>query len=155
MGDTTDDFREKIESAIREVLGRDSIKKVAIRKSSKGNYTAYSIDAHVEDHSELAMVHDKVKLIDAITPPEVDPEQAAQQEQERKMVQQLTIEGQQASIAKDIASAQKDMATASKIPVDAQKVLAETDKTQAETDQTEIENRVIGTRALNEVSLVI
>lgn len=64
VGSTSEDYREKIESALRNVLGQGSIKKISMRKSGKGNYTAYSVDAYVEDHSQLTEVHDKLKVIE-------------------------------------------------------------------------------------------
>jgi putative lipoic acid-binding regulatory protein len=64
VGSASKDYREKIESVLKEVLGADMIKNISERLSGKGSYTAYSIDAHVEDHSQLAVIHGKIKTIE-------------------------------------------------------------------------------------------
>ncbi len=58
------DYRSEVESVFKEVLGADAIKDISERLSGKGSYTAYSIDAHVQDHSQLSVIHDKIKVID-------------------------------------------------------------------------------------------
>ena len=59
VGSISEKYRSELETIFREVLGEDSIKEISTRLSGKGNYMAYTIEAHVHDHSQLEIIHQK------------------------------------------------------------------------------------------------
>lgn len=59
VGGISEEYRKKLKVIFNEVLGEESIKEISTRLSGKGNYIAYNIEAHVHDHSQLEIIHDK------------------------------------------------------------------------------------------------
>ncbi len=60
IGSPSAEYQKSVESIFYEVLGQDSIKEITARPSGKGNYTAYSVDAHIQDYEQLKIIHEKV-----------------------------------------------------------------------------------------------
>jgi hypothetical protein len=101
---------------------------------------------------------DKQKLLEALAPPEVTPEQ----QQQQAAIAQLQFEGQAAEIAKTQGEAVLKQAQAAKTTAEVPQTEAETDKTRAETleslaqgEQKNLENDVIKTTAVNNLDVVI
>ena len=91
---------------------------------------------------------DKIKLKQALTPPQISPEQAAEQKKQQDAIQQVLVEGEKARINKDMTQSQLNIANVQVKDVEVEKTQAEMIRILAEAEQKKLENYQIrnGTR---------